>query len=115
MYIVVQHKISDPAKFWEIAKAATPNLPEGVKLHCALPSTDGSNAICLWEADTIVEVKNIIESNVGQISTNEYFEVDVENAIGLPAQLNPVPAFGTNAIKYASFFELILKAVKKVW
>jgi len=85
MYIVVQHKISDPAKFWEIAQAATPNLPEGVKLHSVLPNAGGSNAVCLWEAATLDTVKNFIEEKVGQMSTNQYFEVDVKSAMGLPA------------------------------
>ena len=85
MYIVVQHKISDPAKFWEIAQAATPNLPEGFKLHSAFPNADGSKAVCLWEAATLDTLKNFMEPKVGGISTNQYFEVEVKNAIGLPA------------------------------
>jgi hypothetical protein len=31
MFIVVQHRVSDPAKFWEIAKTSMPNLPEDLK------------------------------------------------------------------------------------
>ena len=85
MYIVVQHKISDPAKFWEIAQAATPNLPQGLKLHSAFPNADGSKAACLWEAATLDMLKNFMEPKVGRISTNQYFEVAVKNAIGLPA------------------------------
>ena len=84
MFIVVQHKISDPAKFWETAQSAMPNLPEDIKLHCALPNTDGTKAVCLWEAATIELLKDFMEPQVGQISTNEYFEVEANNAIGLP-------------------------------
>ena len=85
MYIVVQHRVSDPAKFREIAKASMPNLPKGVKLHSVLPNADGSNTVCLWEAATLDAVKNLVEASVGQVSTNQYFTVDAENAVGLPA------------------------------
>ena len=82
MYIVVQHTISDPAKFWEVAKQA--QLPEEVKLHSTFPNTDGSKAVCLWEAKNLETVKNLLEEAVGQVSTNDYFEVETQNAIGLP-------------------------------
>lgn len=85
MFIVVQHRVSNPAKFWEIAKTSRANLPEDLKLHSVLPNADGSNAVCLWEAATLDAVKNFLETSVGQVSTNQYFEVDTKNAVGLPA------------------------------
>jgi hypothetical protein len=84
MYIVVKHNISNPAKFWETAPAAMPTLPNGVKLHSTLPNHEGSNAVCLWEANSIDAVKEAIEPLLGQMSKNEYFEVDAKKAIGLP-------------------------------
>ena len=84
MYIVVKHNISNPAKFWETAQASMPSLPKDVKLHSTLPSREGSNAVCLWEANSIDAVKAAIEPLVGEISRNEYFEVDAKKAIGLP-------------------------------
>ena len=84
MYIVVKHNISNPAKFWETAQAAIPTLPKDMKLHSTLPNHEGSNAVCLWEANSIDAVKEAIEPLLGQISRNEYFEVDAKKAIGLP-------------------------------
>jgi hypothetical protein len=84
MYIVVKHNISNPAKFWETAQASMATLPKDVKLHSTLPNRDGSNAVCLWEANSIDTVKEAIEPLLGQISRNEYFEVDANKAIGLP-------------------------------
>jgi hypothetical protein len=84
MYIVARHQISDPEKFWATAQEAVANLPHGVKLHYTLPNTEGSAAVCLWEADSVDIVKNLVDSTVGQVSKNEFYEVDSKNAVGLP-------------------------------
>jgi hypothetical protein len=84
MYVVVQHKISDPTTFWSMAKESLASLPENVKLCQSLPNADGSQAVCLWSADSVDTVKNLIESKTGHISTNEYYAVEPQNAMGLP-------------------------------
>jgi hypothetical protein len=84
MYIVVQHKISDPATFWSMAGEALSSLPEGVKLCQSLPNADGSQCVCLWSADSVDTVKELIESKAGHISNNEYYAVETQNAMGLP-------------------------------
>ena len=84
MYVVVKHQISNPTKFREAGMAAVSKLPAGVKSHSFLPNADGSHAVCLWEADSIDAVKNILEPAVGQVSRNEYYQVDAKNALGLP-------------------------------
>jgi hypothetical protein len=83
MYIVVEHQISNPQKFWEIAKAI--KLPTGLKIHSTLPNSDGTKAVCLWEGKEINDVKKAVEGAVGQFSKNEYFSVETKNAMGLPA------------------------------
>jgi hypothetical protein len=84
MYVVAKHEISDPARFWAAVQEATPNIPEGIKLHYALPNTEGSAAVCLWEAGSVNAVRDLVESAVGAVSRNEYYEVDRKNAVGLP-------------------------------
>jgi hypothetical protein len=84
MYVVAKHEISDPARFWAAAQEAAPNIPEGIKLHYVLPNTGGSAAVCLWEAGSLDAVRDLVESAVGEISRNEYYEVDSDNAMGLP-------------------------------
>ena len=84
MFVVVKHDISDPTKFWAAAQEASPKIPEGVKLHYTLPNTGGTAAVCLWEADSVGTVRGLIESLVGEVSRNEYYEVDSKNAVGLP-------------------------------
>jgi hypothetical protein len=83
MYVSVLHTIHDPEKFWRPDLADL--IPEGVTLHQALPNADGTRAACLWEADSQEEVKKVVEDNVGDVSDNEYFEVNAQNAQGLPA------------------------------
>lgn len=84
MFIVVQHQISNPKKFWEAAQEATGKLPAELKLHSTLPNSDGTKAVCLWESGELNAVKNAVEGSVGQFSKNEYFSVEAKNAFGLP-------------------------------
>lgn len=83
MYVIIQHTIDSPAKFWEIVKGA-PNPPAGMKLHSTLPSSDGKKAVCLWQAPSVASVKNFVDPAVGTLSSNEYFEVNEKDASGLP-------------------------------
>ena len=87
MYIAVQHKISDPSTFWKIAGEAIPNLPPNLKLHHCLPVRDGSRGICVWEGESIDAVREYLEGALGHVSTNEYFEVENKDAIGVPSGL----------------------------
>ena len=80
MYVIAIHSISDPESFW----GGELDLPDGVTLQSALPNADGSRGVCVWEADSAATVEEIVESAAGQISDNEYFEVDADNARGLP-------------------------------
>ena len=82
MHIVVEHRISDPAKFWDLAKSKTANLPKGLTLHKVLPNADGSRAVCLWEGK-LVDVKAFVDGATGHVSKNEFFEVDAKKAVGL--------------------------------
>jgi len=84
MFIVIQHQISNPEKFWGIAQEATSKLPAGLKLHYTLPNADGTKAVCVWEANELNAVKELVDGSVGQFSKNEYFSVEEKNAMGLP-------------------------------
>ena len=90
MYVVAIHAIDDPKVFWEAAQGVLAGLPEGTTLHSAIPNEDGSRAVCLWESGSVDTVRDIVEGAAGHVSTNEYFDVNAQNAIGLPNE--PVPA-----------------------
>jgi hypothetical protein len=83
-YIVAIHNISDPERFWGAAGASEP--PPGFTLHSSYPRTDGSRAVCLWEAESVDAVRDLIASVTGDASDNEFFEVDTRHAglRGLP-------------------------------
>jgi hypothetical protein len=80
MYVIAIHSISDPESFW----GGELDLPDGVALLSALPNGDGSRGVCVWEADSASTVEQIVEGAAGEISDNEYFEVNADNAQGLP-------------------------------
>jgi hypothetical protein len=81
-HVAVIHSISDPDKFWGSADES--EMPEGITLHSALPNGDGSRAVCVWEAESLDDVKQLVEDTVGDVSDNEYFEINAQNAQGLP-------------------------------
>ena len=84
MYVVAIHTVDDPATFWGTAQTVLADLPEGTTLHSAIPNEDGSRAVCLWESGSVDTVRDIVDGAVGHVSTNEYYDVNAENAIGLP-------------------------------
>jgi len=85
MYVVAIHAVDDPKTFWDTAQVVLADLPEGTMLHSAIPNEDGSRAVCLWESGSVDTVRGIVEGAVGHVSRNEYFDVNAQNAIGLPA------------------------------
>lgn len=87
MYVVVEHEISDAEAFWGAAEEGMGNLPADLKIHQVLPSEDRMRAICLWEAASVDDVQRFLEEAVGPVSTNSYFAVEAENAIGLPSSV----------------------------
>lgn len=82
MYIVVKHQIRDSKAFFEKGSELVKNLPSGVQNHLFLPDKDMKSAVCLWEADSIDRVRNILDQE-GMSSVNEYYEVDAKKAAGL--------------------------------
>lgn len=84
MQVIAIHTITNQQQFWDRATEGTRALPEGVVLQTITPSQDGLKAICLWDAPSESHVRQLVEEMVGDYSSNEYFPVDVVNAIGLP-------------------------------
>jgi hypothetical protein len=86
MFIVAQHHISDPERFWNAVEEAMPNIPASTKVHHVFPNGNGTTAVCLWECESLNAVREIVDGTVGEYSNNTYFEVSVETAMGLPGQ-----------------------------
>jgi hypothetical protein len=86
MFIVVHHTITDP----ETAFARGENLlagngaPPGVRVREFYPSREKADVFCLWEGNSLGDVRDYVDATLGESSRNAYFEVDAEIARGLP-------------------------------
>jgi hypothetical protein len=90
MFVVINHNITDPKKWDEATSKIGPmvehgQLPRGVKALFYLPSTDNRKAVCVWETDSLDNLKRFLEPQTGTAARNEYFQVNLEHAMGLPA------------------------------
>jgi hypothetical protein len=86
MHIAVVHRITDPEKFFSMdAEEVAGGGPPDVQGRQFFPSTEGSTAVCLWEADSIDSLRNYLDPATAGAAENSYFEVDTERAMGLPA------------------------------
>ncbi len=87
MYVLVQHYVSEPRRFWADVQSALPALPPYIALHHCFPTPDGTHAVCVWEAESIRDLRAFLETYVGHASRNLYFQVENETGIGLPSGL----------------------------
>ena len=85
MYVMVQHTISEPATFWNAADPTS--LSPDVKLHHTFPTADGTRAVCIWEADSVDAVRNVLEPVIGRVSRNEYFAVENREGFVRPSRV----------------------------
>ena len=82
MFIVVEHTVRDAA----VAFARGQNLlegrgaPAGVQVRKFYPSTDQSAVICLWEGNSLDEVREYVDSTLGDSSENTCYDVDSDFA-----------------------------------
>ncbi len=93
MYVMVQHSISEPATFWNAADP-TSNLPPKLKLHHTFPTTDGTRAVCIWEAESVGAVRDYLEPLFGKVSRNEYFTVENKEGFARPSKIKQTAGAG---------------------
>jgi hypothetical protein len=89
MHAVIHHAISDTTKWDQSSKRIMSmieqrRLPKGFKALEYLPSMDGRKAVCVWEADSMNGLRDFIERETAGAARNDYFEIKVSDAIGLP-------------------------------
>lgn len=85
MYIAILHEIHDATRFQQRAQCVFP-LPNGLCVHHFLPAADLSEAACLYEAPSVEELRDYIDGTLGDASTQRYFPIAEEHAIGLPGR-----------------------------
>ena len=83
MYVVALHTIRNAQKFAELGKTIEKSIPAGIRTFLALPSTDHSQAICVWEGPSVQAVQSFLDRLSTGISDNRYFEVDQSQSAGL--------------------------------
>jgi hypothetical protein len=89
MHVVIRHYVSDSMK-WDrstkniMSMIEQQRLPTGLKPVEFLPSVDGRNADCVWEAESLGALQKFIDRETAGAARNEYFEVKADAAIGLP-------------------------------
>ena len=84
MLVIAHHNIFDPEWFWGKANEVTSNLPDNLKVHGIYPAKDGKTGTCLWEADKVEDVQQFLDTHAGPFSKNFCYELNVEQAVGLP-------------------------------
>jgi hypothetical protein len=89
MFVAVQHTIRDPEVFWGKAGEIVPNLPSHVKLHQCFPNKSGTRGICIWEGESVKAIQTYLDGQVGNVSSNDYFEVENKELIALPTGIVP--------------------------
>jgi hypothetical protein len=103
MFIVTQHHIHDPVRFWRIAHAVAFRLPVGVALYSLLPSRNRRRATLLWEAEGLSAVQRFVEPLCRDVAETAYYEVDDRFALlpsttayapEAPAPVNPTRTGG---------------------
>jgi len=82
MHVVAIHTIKDPQGFFQAIQSEP--LPQGMALHYTLPNDDNSRMVCLWEADSLESVEELVNRTVGEYSDNEFFQVRPDAAQDLP-------------------------------
>ena len=87
MFIVVQHRITDSETAFARGDAllAARGAPRGTRVLEFYPSRDRASVHCLWESESLDELREYVDDTLGDSSENAYFEVDAEVARGLPA------------------------------
>jgi hypothetical protein len=101
MYVVVQHTFNDPqaalARGGKLIR--NEDVPSGVRGLQFYPARDGSGATCLWEAASVADVQQYVDSTLGDSSENLCYEVDAEQAfaeqpLGLPPRATRAATIG---------------------
>jgi hypothetical protein len=82
MYVVVQHTFLNPPDASARGARLIKNegAPDGTTGLQFYPAQDGSGATCLWESNSVADVKSYVDDALGDSSRNHCYEVDAANA-----------------------------------
>jgi hypothetical protein len=96
MFVLVEHYVNDVQRFWSAVRHALPTRTDVLMLHHCFPTPDGSHAVCVWEAESLRDVRAFLETYIGHASRNLYFPVENASGAALPSGVAiPEEALGT--------------------
>ena len=84
MHVIAVHSITDPERFGAAVGPAIEKIPASMTLHSMFPSEDGTQAVCVWQAGSVEDVRSFVDGATVDLARNEYFPVVDAQAIGLP-------------------------------
>ncbi len=91
MYVMVLHEIASPEALWKKAFEVLEAIPPEVKLHHTFSTPDGTRAICIWEAEGIEPVKQLLAPRFAGLSTDTYWIANNKEGVVAPPQFTPTP------------------------
>jgi hypothetical protein len=91
MHVAIHHIITDPQKWQQVTQKLMQlveqnRMPQGLKPLLYLPSTDGRKADCLWDVTSVEALRSFLDREIGTSARNEYFQINTQEAFGLPGQ-----------------------------
>ena len=82
MYVIVHHRFTDPPTAMVRGEKLIKNegVPAGSRGLQFYPNRNGSEAVCLWESESVDDIQGYVDDTLGDASVNQCFEVDGEHA-----------------------------------
>jgi hypothetical protein len=84
MHVIAVHNITDPEGYAAAVGPTLERIPLGMTLHSMFPSEDGAQAVCVWGAASVEDVRSFVDGATAGLARNDYFPVVDAQAIGLP-------------------------------
>jgi hypothetical protein len=93
MYVIVHHQVTDQAKFWPADPSQfTMHIPPSLKLHSTLAGVDGTQAVCVWEGQSVDAVREFLDPATAGAAVNAYFAAVNKDGIAIPPARVSQPA-----------------------
>ena len=82
MYVIAHHRFIDSPTAFARGEKLIKNegVPAGTRGIQFYPNRDGSEAICLWESESVSDVQGYADATLGDASVNTCWEVDGDQA-----------------------------------
>ncbi|MBV9951438.1 MAG: hypothetical protein JO291_05775 [Acidimicrobiia bacterium] len=78
MFVAVIHRVHDPDGLRAaVGEGRAADLIEPVTPAFRATSRDLRIVICVWEGESVIAVRDVVERSVGSFADTEYYEVQV--------------------------------------